>query len=143
MVKINNQKFFDCKANKELPMKMILKLYEKEAKTCKSMKVKYIKVTCKYKGIRVNLFFVKLVRSQNWHLLQDYQLDIELYRSILPDSVQNNLSPLEQQINLWQLPIKVTIIDPKSINVIDELLVALMTIYCNKEYNDIKQFYNW
>jgi len=43
MVKINNQKFFDCKANKELPMKMILKLYEKEAKTCKSMKVKYIK----------------------------------------------------------------------------------------------------
>jgi len=83
------------------------------------------------------------VRSQNWHLLQDYQLDIELYRSILPDSAQNNLSPLEQQINLWQLPIKVTIIDPKSINVIDELLVALMTIYCNKEYNDIKQFYNW
>ena len=69
MVKINNQKFFDCKANKELPIKMILKRYEKESKTCKGMKAKYIKVTCKYKGIRVNLFFVKMGRSQNWHLL--------------------------------------------------------------------------
>ena len=69
MVKINNQKFFDCKANKELPIRMILKRYEKESKTCKSMKAKYIKVTCKYRGIRVNLFFVKMGRSQNWHLL--------------------------------------------------------------------------
>ena len=69
MVKINNQKFFDCKANKELPIKMLLKRYEKESKTCKSMKAKYIKVTCKYRGIRVNLFFVKMGRSQNWHLL--------------------------------------------------------------------------
>ena len=33
MVKINNQKFFDCKANKELPIKMILKRYEKESKS--------------------------------------------------------------------------------------------------------------
>ena len=69
MVKINNQKFFDCKANKELPIKMILKRYEKGSKTCKSLKAKYIKVTCKYKGIRVNLFFVKMGRSKNWHLL--------------------------------------------------------------------------
>ncbi|MDO9040073.1 MAG: transposase [Sulfurimicrobium sp.] len=69
MVKINNQKFFDCKANKEMPIKMILKRYERESKTCKSLKAKYIKVTCKYKGIRVNLFFVKMGRSQNWHLL--------------------------------------------------------------------------
>jgi len=69
MVKINNQKFFDCKANKEMPIKMILKRHERESKTCKSLKAKYIKVTCKYKGIRVNLFFVKMGRSQNWHLL--------------------------------------------------------------------------
>ena len=48
---------------------MILKRYEKESKTCKSLKAKYIKVTCKYKGIRVNLFFVKIGRTQNWHLL--------------------------------------------------------------------------
>jgi hypothetical protein len=29
MVKMNNQKFFDCKANKELPVKAILKRYDK------------------------------------------------------------------------------------------------------------------
>jgi len=69
MVKINNQKFYDCNANKEMPIKMILKRHEKESKTCKSLKSKYIKITCKYKGIRVNLFFVRMGRSQNWHLL--------------------------------------------------------------------------
>lgn len=76
MVKINNQKFFDCKTNKEMPIKMILKRYEKESKTCKSLKAKYIKVTCKYKGIRVNLFFVKMGRSQNWHLLLTTNLSL-------------------------------------------------------------------
>lgn len=69
MVKINNQKFYDCNANKEMPIKLILKRHERKAKTCKKLKSKYIKVTCKYKGIRVNLFFVKMGRSQNWHLL--------------------------------------------------------------------------
>ena len=69
MVKLNNQKFFDCQANKELPIKTILRQHGKKAKTCKELKAKYIKVTCKYKGIRVNLFFVKLGKSVNWHLL--------------------------------------------------------------------------
>ena len=73
-------------------MKMILKGYEKEPKTCKSMKAKYINVTCKYKGIRVNLFFVKIGRSQNWHLLPNYQPDIELYRFKFSDPSQTNLS---------------------------------------------------
>lgn len=76
MVKINNQKFFDCKANKELPVKSILHRYEKESKTCKKLKAKYIKVTCKYKGIRVNLFYVKMGRSGNWHLLLTTNLDL-------------------------------------------------------------------
>ena len=81
MVKINNQKFFDCKANKELPIRMILKRHEKESKTCKSMKSKYIRVTCKYKGIRVNLFFVKMGRSQNWHLLLTTNLTLNFIDS--------------------------------------------------------------
>jgi hypothetical protein len=76
MVKINNQKFFDCKANKEQPVKVILKRYEKDAKTCKSLKSQYIKVACKYKGIRVNLFFVKMGRSGNWHLLLTTNLNL-------------------------------------------------------------------
>jgi len=76
MVKINNQKFFDCKVNKELPVKAILKRYGSHAKTCKKLKAKYIKVTCKYKGIRVNLFFVKMGRANNWHLLLTTNLNL-------------------------------------------------------------------
>jgi len=76
MVKINNQIFFDCKTNKELGIKTILYRHEKESKTCKKLKAKYIKVTCKYKGIRVNLFFVKMGRSSNWHLLTTTNLNL-------------------------------------------------------------------
>ena len=39
-------------------------------------------------------------------------------------------------MNLWQLPMKVKIIDSKSINAIDQLLATLKTIHCNTEYND-------
>jgi hypothetical protein len=80
MVKINNQKFFDCQTNKELPLKLILKRHEKESKTCKSLKARYIKVTCKYKGIRVNLFFVKMGRSSNWHLLLTTNLSLDFIK---------------------------------------------------------------
>ena len=76
MVRINNQNFFDCKANKEMPVKTILKRYEKESKTCKILKSKYIKVACKYRGIRANLFFVKMGRSGNWHLLLTTDLNL-------------------------------------------------------------------
>ena len=37
MVKINNQKFFDCKANKEMPIKKDFKTDKKETKTSKSL----------------------------------------------------------------------------------------------------------
>ena len=60
----------------EMPIKCILKQHEKESKTCKNLKAKYIKVTCKYKEIRVNLFFVKIGRSDNWHLLLTTNLDL-------------------------------------------------------------------
>lgn len=76
MVKINNQRFIDCKSNKELPIKVILARNANQAKTCKKLKAKYIKVTCKYKGIRVNLFFVKMGRSSNWHLLLTTNLNL-------------------------------------------------------------------
>lgn len=42
----------------------------------------------------------------------------------------------EQQLGLGQLPIEATLINPKSKNALDELLVALKAIYSNKEYNE-------
>ena len=41
----------------------------------------------------------------------------------------------EQQLSLGQQPIEKTVINIKSKNAIDELLLALKEIYCNKEYN--------
>lgn len=42
----------------------------------------------------------------------------------------------EQQLGLGQLPIEEIQINPKSNNSVDELVVALKSIYCNKEYNE-------
>jgi transposase, IS5 family len=42
----------------------------------------------------------------------------------------------EQQLGLGQLPIEAVLINPKSKNALDELLVALKSIYCDKEYNE-------
>jgi hypothetical protein len=42
----------------------------------------------------------------------------------------------EQQLSIGQLPIEETVIKHKRKNVVDELLVALKTLYCNKDYNE-------
>ena len=42
----------------------------------------------------------------------------------------------EQQLGLGQLPIEEIQINPKSKNSVDELVVALKAIYCNREYNE-------
>lgn len=42
----------------------------------------------------------------------------------------------EQQLGLGQLPIEAVFINPKSKNALDELLAALKSIYCDKEYNE-------
>jgi len=42
----------------------------------------------------------------------------------------------EQQLGLGQLPIEAAFINPKSKNALDELLAALKSIYCDKEYNE-------
>lgn len=41
----------------------------------------------------------------------------------------------EQQLSIGQIPIREAIINPKSKNVLDDLLAALKEIYCNEEYN--------
>lgn len=42
----------------------------------------------------------------------------------------------EQQLSIGQIPIEETVINPKSKNAVDELLAALKTLYCNKDYNE-------
>jgi hypothetical protein len=80
MIKINNQKFTIGQSNKELPIKVILKNNERKAHTCKKFKAQYICVKCWYKGIRINLFFVKIGKSSKWHLLATTDLDLNFIK---------------------------------------------------------------
>ena len=69
MVKLSNQKFTLCETGKEMSVKNIIKIKERKASRSKKMKSRYVKVPCFYRGIRVNLFFVKMGKSKTWHLL--------------------------------------------------------------------------
>jgi hypothetical protein len=42
----------------------------------------------------------------------------------------------EQQLSIGQIPIEDTFVNPKSKNAVDELIVALKELFCNKEYNE-------
>ena len=76
MVKIHNQKFTLCDTKQEMSVKHILKIRERKVSRSKKMKAKYIKVQCLYKGIRVNLFYVKIGKSKTWNLLLTTDLSL-------------------------------------------------------------------
>jgi len=80
MVKIINQKFTLCSTDKEMSVKAILKTNESKKQRCRKYKADYIRVTCWYKGIRVNIFFVRMGKSQNWHLLLTSDLGLSFVK---------------------------------------------------------------
>ena len=69
MVKINNQVFNVGKEQQAVDVKILLKNNERKAIRCKKLNAKYIKIDCNYKGMAIRLFFVKMGRTSNWHLL--------------------------------------------------------------------------
>ena len=86
MVKLNNQIFTLCETGKTMSVKNILNTKKRKAAVNKKYKSKYIKVSCFYKGIRINLFFIKMGKNKTWHLLATTDLSlnfnqlIELYQ---------------------------------------------------------------
>lgn len=76
MVKINNQLFTVCATGKSMPVKEIINRHGGQVQKSKKLKAQYIKVNCFYKGIRVNLFFVRMGKCKTWHLLLTSDLDI-------------------------------------------------------------------
>ena len=86
MAKLNNQKFSLSKYKNELSAKQILSLNQRNASYSKKYKSKYIKIRASYKGIKVNLFYIKMGKSKTWRLLvtTDLALNfnqlIELYQ---------------------------------------------------------------
>lgn len=76
MIKINNQKFRLCGNNQEMPVKIILNNNLRHAKRCKKLKAHYIKISCYYKDIRMNLFFVRMGKSKTWRLISTNNLTL-------------------------------------------------------------------
>lgn len=76
MVKINNQIFTLCQTDKQMSVKQILKTKKRKSKRCTKFKSDYIKVHCTYKGIRVNLFYMRMGKSNNWKLLVTTDLSL-------------------------------------------------------------------
>lgn len=76
MVKINNQVFTVGKDKKQMGVKIMLKNNESKAIRCKKFKASYLKINCEYKSMAINLFFVKMGRSSNWHLIATTDLKL-------------------------------------------------------------------
>jgi hypothetical protein len=77
MVKINNQVFKTGKDHREIGVKHLLKsCLTAKPSHCKKFHATYYKHSCDYKGTAVNLFFVKMGRSSNWHLLATTDLKL-------------------------------------------------------------------
>lgn len=104
MVRINNQIFTLCSTDKKMSVKQILATKKRVPQVCKKMKSKYIKVACKYKGIRINLFFVNMGKNDKWHLLITTDLSLsfiklmELYQ--IRRSIEVFFKEAKQYLNL-------------------------------------------
>lgn len=106
MVKMGNQKFTMLQNGKEYSIKPLLKLFERKAQYCKKLKAHYIKVQSTYKGIRVNMFYVKMGRSNDWKLLVTTDLNLnfiqllEVYK--IRWSIEVFFKEGKQHLNLGQ-----------------------------------------
>lgn len=77
MVKIGRQVFEQGKDKNAIGVKIMLNhcLTGKPVE-CKKLHAHYYKRSCYYKGIPLNLFFIKMGRSSNWHLLATTDLKL-------------------------------------------------------------------
>lgn len=134
MVKINNQLFYDCRANKELNVKTILQRHLNDTKTCKSLKSKYIQIPCKYKGLRVNLFFVKMGRTANWHLLVTTNLNLKFIELMnvyqIRWSIEVFFKECKQYLNLGKC--KSSCFDAQVADTTISMIQHIMLTYCKR-----------
>ncbi len=134
MVKINNQVFTLRKNKKEMGVKALLKLNERKASRCKKLKSQYIKIECEYKGNPVNLFFVKMGRSSNWHLLATTDLSLnfislmEVYQ--IRWSIEVFYKECKQYLNLGQC--KSSNFDAQIADTTISLIQHIMLSYCKR-----------
>jgi len=134
MVKINNQVFTLRKDKKEMGVKALLKINERKAVRCKKLKSQYIKIECEYKGTALNLFFVKMGRSSNWHLLATTDLSLnfislmEVYQ--IRWSIEIFYKECKQYLNLGQC--KSSNFDAQIADTTISMIQHTMLSYCKR-----------
>jgi len=134
MVKINNQVFTLRKGKKEIGVKALLKINERKAVRCKKLKSHYIRIECEYKGAMLNLFFVKMGRSSNWHLLATTDLSLnfislmEVYQ--IRWSIEVFYKECKQYLNLGQC--KSSNFDAQIADTTISLIQHTMLTYCKR-----------
>jgi len=134
MVKINNQVFTLRKGKKEMGVKALLKINERKAVRCKKLKSHYIKIECEYKGTALNLFFVKMGRSSNWHLLATTDLSLnfislmEVYQ--IRWSIEVFYKECKQYLNLGQC--KSSNFDAQIADTTISMIQYTMLSYCKR-----------
>jgi len=134
MVKINNQVFTLRKDGKEMGVKALLKSNERTPARCKKLKSQYIKIACEYKGTALNLFFVKMGRSSNWHLLATTDLSLnfislmEVYQ--IRWSIEVFYKESKQYLNLGQC--KASNFDAQIADTTISLIQHIILSYCKR-----------
>lgn len=134
MVKINNQVFNVGKDKKKVGVKILLKNYESKAVRCKKIKASYVKINCEYKGMAINLFFVKMGRSSNWHLIAttDLKLNfialIEVYQ--IRWGIEVFFKECKQYLNLGQC--KSSNFDAQIADTTISMIQYTMLCYCKR-----------
>jgi hypothetical protein len=134
MVRINNQVFTDCAGENPMNVKSLLKINERNATRCKKLHCNYIKIKCQYKGIRVNLFYVKMGRSSTWHLLATTDLSLnfiglmEAYQ--IRWSIEVFYKECKQYLNLGQC--KSSNFDAQIADTTITMIQHIMLTYCKR-----------
>jgi hypothetical protein len=115
-------------------IKALLKINERKAVRCKKLKSQYIKIACEYKGNPLNLFFVKMGRSSNWHLLATTDLSLnfislmEVYQ--IRWSIEVFYKECKQYLNLGQC--KSSNFDAQIADTTISLIQHTMLSYCKR-----------
>lgn len=134
MVKINNQVFTDCAGENPMNVKSLLKISERNAKRCKKLQCNDIKIKCQYKGIRVDLYYIKMGRSSRWHLLATTDLSLnfislmEVYQ--IRWSIEVFYKECKQYLNLGQC--KSSNFDAQIADTTITMIQHIMLKYCKR-----------
>jgi hypothetical protein len=135
MVKINNQVFEYGKDRKEIGVKQLLNnCITGKSSYCKKFHASYYKRNCNYKGTALNLFFVKMGRSSNWHLLATTDLNLnfvdlmETYQ--IRWSVEICFHDCKSYLNLGKC--KASNFDAQIADATINMIRYVMLSYCNR-----------